>query len=125
MIKNCAGIAYLGEFSPLSCRHLFISLPRKIAGSDTVCTRVRHSSLANFLTGTLEQTVSVIMSFILAMVLYPDVQKRAQAELDAVIGTDRLPNFGDQSDLPYIDCIVSESLRWNPVANLGGFSIES
>jgi hypothetical protein len=53
------------------------------------------------------------------MVLYPEVQKRAQAELDDVIGTDRFPGFGDQPDLPYIDCVVSESLRWNPVANLG------
>lgn len=35
------------------------------------------------------------------MTLHPEVQRKAQAEIDAVIGNDRLPNFEDREDLPY------------------------
>ncbi|KAH9977456.1 cytochrome P450, partial [Russula compacta] len=53
------------------------------------------------------------------MALYPDVLKRAQAELDEVVGHDRLPLLSDRPRLPYIEAIVLESLRWHPVAPLG------
>jgi cytochrome P450 len=53
------------------------------------------------------------------MVLFPDVQKKAQDELDRVLGDNRLPSFADKSTLPYISCIVWECLRWNPVAPMG------
>lgn len=46
--------------------------------------------------------------------VYPEVQAKAQAEMDHVIGRDRLPTLGDRKDLPYVDCIVWECLRWNP-----------
>lgn len=55
------------------------------------------------------------------MVLYPDVFKKAQQEIDAVVGYDRLPDFSDQSSLPYICAVAQEALRWNPVAPLGMF----
>ncbi|KAK0501134.1 cytochrome P450 [Armillaria luteobubalina] len=68
----------------------------------------------------LEITVSTVLSAILAFLLYPEVQARAQAEVDAVIGHGtRLPNFDDRPQLPYIDAIVLETLRWNPVVPLG------
>ena len=53
------------------------------------------------------------------MVLYTDVQKRAQAELDSVIGKDRLPLFEDRESLPYVEAIVREVLRWEPSVPLG------
>ena len=53
------------------------------------------------------------------MALYPEVQKKAQAEIDAVIGPDRLPEFEDRSSLPYINAVVKELYRWNLVAPLG------
>ncbi|KAJ7682542.1 cytochrome P450 monooxygenase [Mycena polygramma] len=59
-----------------------------------------------------------LQAFVLAMVAYPDVQKKAQTELDDVVGKDRLPDFGDQSSLPYCNAIVKELLRWNPPAPL-------
>lgn len=66
-----------------------------------------------------ETTAATLMVFVLAMVLCPDVQKRAQAELDSVIGRDRLPTFEDRASLPYIDAIVRETFRWQPVVPLG------
>ena len=53
------------------------------------------------------------------MALYPEVQKKAQAEIDAVIGPNRLPDFHDRSSLPYINAVVKESSRWNLVIPLG------
>jgi cytochrome P450 len=53
------------------------------------------------------------------MIQYPDVRIRAQAELDAVVGRDRLPKFEDKDKLPYIVAIVRETLRWRPVGPLG------
>ncbi|KAF8896779.1 OrdA protein [Gymnopilus junonius] len=69
--------------------------------------------------GGADTTVSAEYAFLLAMVLNPDVQKKGQAEVDAVIGNTRLPNFGDRPHLPYINAIVTEVLRWNSVAPTG------
>ena len=51
----------------------------------------------------------------LAMVLYPSTQAKAQKELDELIGPDRLPEFSDRSSLrlPYLECVVQESHRWH------------
>ena len=62
------------------------------------------------------QTVSAIHTFVLAMTLYPEVQKRAQAEIDLVVGNDRFPTFEDRPQLPYIEAIVKEIFRWKPLA---------
>jgi hypothetical protein len=58
------------------------------------------------------------MPFALAMVLYPDVQRRAQAEIDLVVGN-RLPTFEDRASLPYVESILRETMRWCPIAPLG------
>lgn len=50
----------------------------------------------------------------------PSVLKEAQAELDSVVGSDRMPEFDDADSLPYIRALVNETLRWRPVAVLGG-----
>ena len=54
----------------------------------------------------------------LAMSLYPEVQRKAQAELDAIVGPNRLPNFDDRNSLVYVNAIVKESLRWHNVIPL-------
>ncbi|KAJ6625069.1 cytochrome P450 [Mycena sp. CBHHK59/15] len=59
------------------------------------------------------------LTFILAMLHAPHVQKIAQEELDRVVGTDRLPTYAHQEALPYITAIVKESLRWELVIPLG------
>lgn len=73
-----------------------------------------------FLTA-VHQTSATLSVFILAMILYPEVQKRAQAEIDSVIGSNlaRLPVWEDRSSLPYIDAVVKETLRWYPISPLG------
>ncbi|KAG2337086.1 cytochrome P450 [Suillus weaverae] len=73
-------------------------------------------SAASLYSGGADTTVSAIYSFFLAMTLFPDVQKKAQAEIDAVVGPDRLPSFADRDSLPYIEALVKEVFRWNVVA---------
>ena len=53
------------------------------------------------------------------MALYPEVQKKAQAEIDTVVGPKRLPDFHDRPSLPYINAVVKESSRWNLISPLG------
>lgn len=53
------------------------------------------------------------------MILFPEVQKKAQAEIDAVVGTGRLPIINDRDALPYVSSVVKEVLRWRPVVPMG------
>ncbi|KAF9459517.1 cytochrome P450 [Collybia nuda] len=71
-----------------------------------------------FLAGS-DTTWATLSIFFLAMVLHPEYQRRAQAEIDAVVGTDRLPDFSDRKSLPFVECIYQESLRWNSAVPLG------
>ncbi|KAJ3558414.1 hypothetical protein NM688_g942 [Phlebia brevispora] len=71
-----------------------------------------------YLTGA-ETTGGTLFVFLLAMVLFPDVLKRAQAEVDAVVSRERMPSFEDQRNLPYIEAMVKEVLRWFPGVPLG------
>ncbi|KAF5336269.1 hypothetical protein D9758_016051 [Tetrapyrgos nigripes] len=63
-------------------------------------------------------TVSTISSAILALLLHPEVQTKAQEEIDRVVGRSRLPDFDDRENMPYLEAILTESLRWNPVLPL-------
>nr|BAK09477.1 cytochrome P450 [Postia placenta] len=70
------------------------------------------------LTGGLDTNISTIISFILAMLRFPDVQKKAQAEIDAVVGSERLPQISDRPSLPYIRSVIAETYRWLPATPL-------
>ena len=52
------------------------------------------------------------------MVRHPDVFAKAQAEVDAVVGHSRLPDFGDRPSMPYIEAMLSECLRYSTPAPL-------
>ncbi|KAI0288612.1 cytochrome P450 [Multifurca ochricompacta] len=66
-----------------------------------------------------ETTSTTLMWWTLAMVAFPQVQRRAQAELDAVVGRSRLPTFEDAPHLPYVRAVVREVLRWRPPVPFG------
>ncbi|KAI0938473.1 hypothetical protein AcV5_000150 [Taiwanofungus camphoratus] len=69
--------------------------------------------------GGADTTVSAICTFFLAMMCYPEAQKKAQREIDAVIGNDRLPTLADRERLPYVNALCWEVFRWNPVVPQG------
>ncbi|KAI0753687.1 cytochrome P450 [Fomes fomentarius] len=68
--------------------------------------------------GGTETTHGSLASFVLAMVRNPGVLRKAQEELDRVVGPDRLPDFGDRESLPYLNAVLEELYRWNPTLPL-------
>ncbi|KAH9054044.1 cytochrome P450 [Lactarius deliciosus] len=65
-----------------------------------------------------ETTSTILLWWVLAMLAYPEVQTRAHAELDEVVGNARPPTFADLPSLPYIRAMVKEALRWSPTGSL-------
>ncbi|KAI0060310.1 cytochrome P450 [Artomyces pyxidatus] len=127
------------EFWYRSDSHLFENLARRV--HDELENGIDRSSLSAalikgvdrnglnereraWLGGTMyaagsETTTSALQWWSLAMVAYPETQRRAQAELDTVVGRGRLPTFADLPHLPYIRALVKETLRWRPNIPLG------
>ncbi|KDQ13798.1 hypothetical protein BOTBODRAFT_360742 [Botryobasidium botryosum FD-172 SS1] len=62
-----------------------------------------------------DTTYGIVTAVLFTMVKHPEVQRKAQAEIDRVVGERRLPTFADRPALPYIDCIIKETLRWSPL----------
>jgi cytochrome P450 len=75
---------------------------------------------ANLIGGGVDTTTSSTLSFILAMCVFPDAQRKAQEEIDRVVGLVRMPDWSDESSLPYVSALVTEVLRWRSVTTLGG-----
>jgi cytochrome P450 len=76
---------------------------------------------ANLIGGGVDTTSSTMLSFILAMAYFPEVQKKVHEEMDRVVGEDRSPNWEDiDKNLPYIIATVKEVLRWRTVTILAG-----
>jgi cytochrome P450 len=77
------------------------------------------TKLANFV-GALMQAAAetsalAMRTNIMFLATHPGVQRKAQEELDAICGVDRLPTFADFEAAPYINCIMKEGLRIRPV----------
>ncbi|KAE9395214.1 cytochrome P450 [Gymnopus androsaceus JB14] len=65
-----------------------------------------------------DTTYTATSTIFLALVCNPDILKKGQAAVDAVVGYDRLPGVVDEGKIPYVDAIVMEGLRWRPVIPL-------
>ncbi|KAI0920500.1 hypothetical protein AcV5_010217 [Taiwanofungus camphoratus] len=89
------------------------------SANDPSQEEVIRNVAATVYAGNSDTTASALLSFFLAVTIYPEVLKRAQNEIDRVVGKDRLPSFADRDSLPYIMWIVWECLRWNPAIPLG------
>jgi cytochrome P450 len=77
------------------------------------------TKLANFvgalMQGAAETSALAMRTNIMFLATHPWVQDKAQKELDALCGVDRVPTFSDFKNLPYINCIIKEGLRIRPV----------
>jgi len=71
------------------------------------------------LEGGSDTSSAVITSCIQAMVQFPEIQKKAQMEIDAVVDESRTPVWADFAQLPYVTQVVKESQRWRPIGGLG------
>ncbi|KZT69366.1 cytochrome P450 [Daedalea quercina L-15889] len=66
-----------------------------------------------------DTSATTVVTFVLAMVVHPEVCRKAQAEIDRVIGSARLPTFADRDSLPYVECVLRETFRWNVPLPIG------
>lgn len=57
------------------------------------------------------------------MLQHPEVFEKVQQEMDTVVGPNRLPTWSDRDSLPYLDAVISESLRWGTPVPLGDYSL--
>ena len=71
---------------------------------------------------SIDTTITVVQHFILAMLRHPHVLAAAQDEMDRVVGSGRLPSFEDRQRLPYLECVMSEVLRWGVPVPMGTYS---
>ncbi|KAF8884124.1 cytochrome P450 [Infundibulicybe gibba] len=111
-----------GIGSPCFVRNELENLPQdQAAGSPDYDTQLDDimGAAATIYTAGADTTWTTMSIFLLAMVLYPDVQRKAQEEIDAVITSKRLPSFNDQGNLPYVNCVIQETMRWHPAVPLG------
>ncbi|KAF9026241.1 cytochrome P450 [Hymenopellis radicata] len=89
------------------------------AGADTKENMIILGNvLAAIYAGGSDTTVSTLTAAVLVMVQNPSVLKKAQADIDSIVGHDRLPDFGDRKELPYLEAILKELLRWRLVTPL-------
>ncbi|KAJ7928082.1 cytochrome P450 [Mycena leptocephala] len=65
-----------------------------------------------------DTTAATVINFMMAMAMNPEVEQKAQNEIDNVIGLSRLPRFEDRSALPYCEAVFRELMRWRPVVPL-------
>ncbi|KAM0451588.1 hypothetical protein ACHAPV_009929 [Trichoderma viride] len=76
-------------------------------------------SAAGLQVGGSETTVTVTRTFILAAIMFPEIQRKAQEEIDRVTGGTRLPVLADQEQMPFVSAIFAEALRFFPTAPMG------
>jgi len=79
---------------------------------------------ASYISGSLleagsDTTAAILYGFVQATLVWPEVLKKAQEEIDRVVGPNRLPTLDDYENLPYIQCCIKESMRWMPTVILG------
>ncbi|KAG2060456.1 cytochrome P450 [Suillus hirtellus] len=115
--QHIAGNSFLGQSSMVT--ENLQRMERQDEASKPMFEIALKRAVAAGVMQSYETTSSTLMVFVLAMVLHPDFQKRAQAEIDSVIGRDRLPTFEDRVSLPYVESIVRETFRWHPILPLG------
>ncbi|KAI8627254.1 cytochrome P450 [Xylariaceae sp. FL1651] len=107
MIKNIDRRMRAGEKVP-NCLSKDLLQVREAEKLDDLDLAILASA---FMIGGVESTASIMQWFSALIPAYLDIQKRAQEELDSVVGRDRLPQVQDEKNLPYCHAIVKEIER--------------
>jgi cytochrome P450 len=92
------------------------------AGSDTVRALLKLPTESYPL---LLQTQAAALWLFSVLALHPDVQRRAQAEVDVVTRGERLPTYEDHNSTPYLNGFVKEVWRWSSLAGLGVYRVQA
>ncbi|KJA22148.1 hypothetical protein HYPSUDRAFT_139604 [Hypholoma sublateritium FD-334 SS-4] len=97
-IRGSAGTLFAGALSPHR-------LPCTCADSDFIAAE--------------DTTIASLHTLMLTLLQYPEEQRRAQREIDEVVGPTRLPTLADRPALPYLESLLKETIRLNPMVPLG------
>ncbi|RKP15078.1 cytochrome P450 [Piptocephalis cylindrospora] len=77
-----------------------------------------HVTLGEAFAAGLDNSSSSLTWLTLALAAHVDVQKKAQEEMDRVVGRDRMPTQNDLPNLPYLRCILQEATRFRGPAQV-------
>ncbi|KAB5588638.1 O-methylsterigmatocystin oxidoreductase [Ceratobasidium theobromae] len=94
----------------------YASTGGEISGEDE--DNVKNAGIS-FFEGYLSEYSYDRHTFFVAMLLYPETQRKAQEELDQIVGSERFPEMSDLPQLPYLNNLLQELFRWQPVLPLG------
>ncbi|KAJ7235516.1 cytochrome P450 [Mycena rebaudengoi] len=101
-----------------------LSCLRNVENLDNPADVEYHEDVIKSTVGTMflagaDTTVSALGTFVLGMLSNPDAMRKAQLDIDRVVGPNRLPDFSDEPSLPYVSALVKEALRWESVTPFG------
>jgi cytochrome P450 len=113
----------LGSFSGQACPSVRSPSIRTIPcvyeiGAQLIDYNCRYTGLALLDAGS-DTTGAVLLSFVLVLAAYPEIQERARKEIDAIVGGGRLPVFEDFPQLPFLNALIKETLRFKPQFPMG------
>ncbi|KAJ2917369.1 hypothetical protein MD484_g3052, partial [Candolleomyces efflorescens] len=108
-----------GIATPCVATRMIENLPDVNDPSYEEAYKVAQNSSAQVYVAASDTSFSVSIAFFLVLAMYPEVQKRAQKEIDEVVGFGRLPDFNDRPQLVYLEAFMMELLRWHQPAPFG------
>ncbi|EOD46627.1 Cytochrome P450 [Neofusicoccum parvum] len=97
------------------CKEFYLNDPAKNGIDDLFAAY----SCGGLVEAGSETTATTLNNFLLCMTLFPAAMDKAQEEIDRVVGSDRLPQWEDEKDLPYTRALIKEVLRWRAVNKFG------
>ena len=97
------------------CKDFYVNDPAK-SGIDDIQAAYTCGGLIE---AGSETTGTTLNNFMLCMVLFPEAARAAQKEIDSVVGPNRVPDWDDEKNLPFVRALVKEVLRWRPVNKFG------
>ncbi|KZT23374.1 cytochrome P450 [Neolentinus lepideus HHB14362 ss-1] len=103
----------------LTKKQMTEGIPEACVTSDLIDNAVSKGELNDEEEEFIKRTAGSVLCGVLALLLFPEAQRKAQAEIDSVVGSDRLPDFRDHDALPYTEALLREVLRWGPVTPMG------
>ena len=104
-----------GTAKPCFCRDFLESEPEKL-GLDNLQAAYQAGGLVE---AGAETTSAYLNTMLSLLVRHPEVARRAQEELDRVVGGERMPWFGDEERLPYLRAVIKETMRTTPPNKIG------
>ncbi|THH14455.1 hypothetical protein EW146_g5883 [Bondarzewia mesenterica] len=116
-----------GAHPPVEFIPIFKYVPARWVSWKALCSEIRELQFKlygglidlSLVEGEADTTALFLQSLTLWLVAHPEVQLKAQEEIDSVIGSDRAPVLEDFQSLPYVQAIIKDTLRFRPIVPLG------